>query len=202
MPVPEHLTHLQMHHEKEFIEEVCQMDVMKYVHKYLVAKGLVPSDLREFRNQLYTLWFELFKRLVQNDTCAFKHGFAGEIRGEEVVGFHNWITFLVEEKAGRADYHGFILPKSKTGKGAHPTGKEHILSCQLKWRGCLKPISSFLMGVSPEYEIALYTLVFYAGNDGLPVRMLIDGVECEVVVHRFRDRRGEKIGTVYVSIVN
>ena len=33
----------------------------------------------------------------------------GETRGGEVLGFHNWIQFYLQEKAGNVDYQGYIL---------------------------------------------------------------------------------------------
>jgi poly(U)-specific endoribonuclease len=36
--------------------------------------------------------------------------FVGETRGDsEVIGFHNWIQFYLQEKAGHVDYQGYIL---------------------------------------------------------------------------------------------
>ena len=35
--------------------------------------------------------------------------FVGETRGgKEVIGFHNWIQFYLQEKAGNVDYQGYI----------------------------------------------------------------------------------------------
>lgn len=43
------------------------------------------------------------------DSSAFEHVFVGETRGgEEVIGFHNWIQFYLQEKAGNVDYQGYI----------------------------------------------------------------------------------------------
>lgn len=36
--------------------------------------------------------------------------FVGETRGaKDVIGFHNWIQFYLQEKAGNVDYQGYIL---------------------------------------------------------------------------------------------
>ncbi|KAJ3120494.1 hypothetical protein HK100_012773 [Physocladia obscura] len=196
--IAEVMSQKRTNQQKQFIELVYSTPVMQYTHKYLIAKNLADHDPTRFKDQLYGIWFELYKRVVQNDTCAFEHTFAGEIRNNDVIGFHNWLTFVVEEKAGRADYRGYIKPKS--GKSL-PTGNEHVLSLQLSWKGDLKPVSSFLIGVSPEYELALYTLCFLVGKDGENVQLVIDGVECEVVVHRFTNHSGVKIGSAYVTIL-
>ena len=44
------------------------------------------------------------------DSSAFEHVFVGETRGaKDVIGFHNWIQFYLQEKAGNVDYQGYIL---------------------------------------------------------------------------------------------
>ena len=44
------------------------------------------------------------------DSSGFEHVFVGETRGDsEVIGFHNWIQFYLQEKAGHVDYQGYIL---------------------------------------------------------------------------------------------
>jgi len=42
------------------------------------------------------------------DSSGFEHVFVGEIKGEDVVGFHNWICFYLQEKSGNIDYHGYF----------------------------------------------------------------------------------------------
>ncbi|KAJ3331755.1 hypothetical protein HDU76_002311 [Blyttiomyces sp. JEL0837] len=173
--------------------------------------GKADSNYEIFLKEMKRVWFELYRRVVNNDSSAFEHTFVGEIKGSEVIGFHNWITFLREEKAHRADFRGFILPKNKSGVGAHPTGNEHVLSFQLSWKGDLKPVSTFLIGTSPEYEFALFTMVFLCSGTGVAglngggdgrERIEVDGVECDVVVHRFNSAyHGVRIGSSYVEII-
>ena len=44
------------------------------------------------------------------DSSGFEHVFVGETRGDsEVIGFHNWIQFYLQERAGYVDYQGYIL---------------------------------------------------------------------------------------------
>ena len=56
---------------------------------------------------------QLYRRTRETRECdssGFEHVFVGETRGEkEVIGFHNWIQFYLQEKAGHVDYQGYIL---------------------------------------------------------------------------------------------
>lgn len=42
------------------------------------------------------------------DSSGFEHVFVGETKsGTEIVGFHNWIQFYLQEKSGNLDYKGY-----------------------------------------------------------------------------------------------
>lgn len=42
------------------------------------------------------------------DSSGFEHVFVGETKsGTELVGFHNWIQFYLQEKNGNLDYKGY-----------------------------------------------------------------------------------------------
>lgn len=48
-------------------------------------------------------------RSKDTDSSGFEHVFVGETRGDkEVIGFHNWIQFYLQEKIGNVDYKGFM----------------------------------------------------------------------------------------------
>ena len=53
-----------------FLEEIMATPVMEYVHKYLVAKGLSPPSEVQFKRQLYSLWFRLYRRQTANDSSG------------------------------------------------------------------------------------------------------------------------------------
>lgn len=88
---------------------------MKLAHRYLNSKGKSPREMKDFKQQLYDLWFKLYRRTKGSralDSSGFEHVFVGETRGgTEVLGFHNWIQFYLQEKAGNVDYQGYILGK-------------------------------------------------------------------------------------------
>ena len=84
-----------------------------------------------------------------------------------MTGLHNWIRFYSEECKGAVDYRGYILPKKRLG-GEDADASGQLLSLQFAWtedgRTETKSVSSMLIGVSPEFEFALYTLCFMAGE--------------------------------------
>lgn len=69
----------------------------------------------------------------------------------------------LEEARGNLDYMGFILPRHKEYE--EPTGHERLVSIQFGWEGEVKNVSSIFVGTSPEFELALYTLCFHAGEE-------------------------------------
>ncbi|KAF7002839.1 hypothetical protein CFC21_018259 [Triticum aestivum] len=162
------VTQQDKHEEAAFIEEIARTAPIKYLHRYLVLKGVVSQDYDDFKAMLTSLWFNLYGR-CGNSSCssAFEHVFVGEIKeqrqGEtEVSGFHNWIQFYLEEAKGNVDYQGYIFPRRR---GESPDSETQLLTVQFEWHGVLKSVSSSLIGVSPEFELALYTLCFFMGGE-------------------------------------
>ena len=86
---------------------------MKKTQQYLVSKGKSSPDLMQFKRQLYDIWFRMYRRTKGSqalDSSGFEHVFVGETRNSKaVIGFHNWIQFYLQEKAGNVDYQGYIL---------------------------------------------------------------------------------------------
>ena len=62
------------------------------------------------------------------------------------------------------DYLGYIRPRMR-GSG-EPEAKDQLLTVQFSWFGEVKDQSSSFIGVSPCFELALYTLVYLAGQEG------------------------------------
>ena len=59
----------------------------------------------------------------RNDSSGFEHVFVGETRRtKEVIGFHNWIQFYLQEKRGNVDYMGHHARrwKNQVGLDTHP----------------------------------------------------------------------------------
>lgn len=180
-----------------------QTECIRYLHAFLlsqqkhhqIAKHVERDYNSGFRQQLKQLWFTGYKRSAHADSSSFEHAFVGEIKppktagdSPSVSGFHNWLMFLCEERRGRADYHGWIRPK-------HAVAHDPVVSVQLSWLGHLKPVSTLLVGASPECEVALYSALFFLGRDDAPVRTVLGSRPVAVVVHAFKG----KIGSAYID---
>ncbi|KAK8658252.1 hypothetical protein V6N13_036462 [Hibiscus sabdariffa] len=178
--------------QSAFIEEISRTAPIKYLHRYLSLKGIVSENYQDFKRMLTKLWFDLYGRGgTSGSSSAFEHVFVGEIkqRGEEeVTGFHNWLQFYLEEAKGRVDYQGYILPRRR---GETPDSETQLLTIQFEWNGVLKAVSSTLVGVSPEFELALYTLCLFVGGEDNHVQL--GPYSVNIKCYRF----GDKIGSVF-----
>lgn len=179
-----------------------QTGPMQFCHKYCCANkpGEVPSDVGEFKKLLNRIWFDLYyrERGGRPDSSGFEHVFVGEIRDEKVSGFHNWIRFYMEERKGNVDYKGYIKPRSRNN--ARTNGDDNILTLQFTWNGYEKFVGTNFIGVSPEFEMALYTMCFLVGENVTSVELSTetDYFELEVKVHT---KARNKIGTSYVEVI-
>jgi len=195
--VAETVTAEESRENRAFIDALMETAPMKYLHNYLAEKKLAPRSLQEFKALLDRIWFSLFRRETANDSSGFEHVFVGEERDGKIIGFHNWIQFFIEELKKNVDYYGYVLPKRRN---AHlPDGHDPIVSVQFSWKGELKNVSTILIGASPEFEIALYTLMFLASGEETEV--VFGGTT--VVLHCFKinTRAGQFLGTCYPDLV-
>jgi hypothetical protein len=62
------------------------------------------------------------------------------------------------------DYLGYIRPRMRSS--GQPEAKDQLVTVQFSWFGEVKDQSSSFIGVSPCFELALYTLVYLAGQEG------------------------------------
>lgn len=191
------------HHEKKenwrFLRTIMQTAPMQFCHKYCVANGSnVPKDRDEFMKLLYRTWFELYTRQrggEGKDSSGFEHVFVGEIKDSKVSGFHNWIYFYLEEKKGAVDYRGYIKPRSRNQ--AQTNDDDHVLTLQFNWKGVEKSVGTSFIGVSPEFEMALYTICFLVGEDEnvIDLNTGTDEFKLNCKVYKF----GNKISTSFVE---
>jgi poly(U)-specific endoribonuclease len=190
--------------EAHFLSAVLETPCGLYLHKYLVAKGKAPADKASFRTLLHDTWFGLYRREKENDSSGFEHVFTGEIsheaEGLKVSGLHNWIQLYLEEKAGRLDYQGFIKPKRNAVGISNSSTMQQFINLQFKWgpQGqppCLKPESSSFIGVSPEFELAIYSLAFFLGKEKDVVQ--VGPYKVGITVYNFTSRGKRYIGSAF-----
>lgn len=80
-----------------------------------------------------------------------------------------------------------------------PDKDDQVLSIQFSWKGSVKPIGSTFIGVSPEFEFALYTVIFLLSEERVTHETVkIDEYELQMVVWR----HGHHIGTAYPVLLS
>ncbi|NWU70777.1 ENDUA protein, partial [Pterocles burchelli] len=180
-----------------FLDAILATEVMKLAHEYLLKKNLAKPSLADFKRQLYDIWFQLYARKEGDrpDSCGFEHVFVGETRRKQILGLHNWVQFYLQEKRNQIDYKGYVARKNTT----RPDKDDQVLSIQFSWKGSVKPIGSTFIGVSPEFEFALYTVIFLLDEEKVKhERVKIEEYELQIVVCR----HGRHIGTAYPVLLS
>ncbi|XP_031568545.1 poly(U)-specific endoribonuclease-B-like isoform X1 [Actinia tenebrosa] len=139
-----------------FLTVIMGTKPIKALHKYLVLRRKAPTSESSFKHTLKVMWFYFYRRKAYRDSSGFEHVFLGEIktkkRATKTSGFHNWLQFYLEEKQNSVNYYGFFRVKKNTAPVQ--------VKLQLSWHNYLKPVTSFFLGTSPEFEIGLYTACF------------------------------------------
>ncbi|XP_043979377.1 poly(U)-specific endoribonuclease-A [Gambusia affinis] len=166
----ESFTAQQLTEQETFLKEtMLNTELGRELFVFLYTKGVYKSEA-EFIQDLKNMWFGLYSRNNgAMDSSGFEHIFAGEIKGGKVSGFHNWIQFYLLEKQGKLNYysHSFDGPWS---------GYPDVLGLQFKWDGYYKQVGSAVIGSSPEFDFALYTLCYIA-RPGKYCRLSLGGKE-------------------------
>ncbi|XP_043943180.1 poly(U)-specific endoribonuclease-like [Protopterus annectens] len=91
------------------------------------------------------------------------------------------------------------LKSIKTYEGEIPDEDDQVLSLQFSWKELVKPIGSSFIGVSPEFEFAVYTVVFLMSNEKVTRAVVrVEEYELELVVYR----HGKYIGTSYPVLLS
>ncbi|CAI5652660.1 poly(U)-specific endoribonuclease-C [Oreochromis niloticus] len=128
--------------------------------------------------------------IISLDSSGFEHVFVGETKsGTEIIGFHNWVQFYLQEKNQHLDYKGY-----KAREHDLPDQDDHVLNLQFSWNGVVMPVGSGFIGTSPEFEMAVFTIVFLMNTErSTTVVVNIDQCQMELVVIR----HGRSLGTAY-----
>ncbi|KAL6478988.1 hypothetical protein MHYP_G00124210 [Metynnis hypsauchen] len=195
--VAEKVTSEEVTENNAFLDAILETAVMKRAHQYLVKKGKSQSNLRQFKSQLYYMWFRLYHRERNGgeDSSGFEHVFVGETKfGNEIMGLHNWVQFYLQEKQHLLDYKGY-----KARHNDMPDEDDHVLNVQFSWHGLVKPVGSTFIGVSPEFEMAIFTILFLTSTEKTTIAVVnMAEYQLEMVVHR----HGRSIGTSYPKLLS
>ncbi|CAG8681935.1 1163_t:CDS:2 [Funneliformis caledonium] len=198
--IPEEVDTHELSENQAFLKACLQTAPMIYTLNYLKAKGLFQGTEAAFEKALDKIWFKLYRREgVGKDSSAFEHVFVGEVRNGEAKAFHNWITLYFYEKTGKIDYEGFVPSR---GRNEKPDPTAHIIPIRFTFKGALKPFSTSFIGTSPEFELAMYTMLFYLGRQDTKARL--DDINLNIKIYPFFEKDGDGtklIGSAFPEIV-
>jgi len=200
----EYMSNTERQEIHTFLKAIMQTPCMQFCHKYCIAnasnyeEGTIPTSIEGFQKLLHKLWFDLYHRSRggRADSSGFEHVFVGEEKNGQISGFHNWIQFYIEEKKGNVDYRGYIKPKGVSARDDVTNDNDHILSLQFSWKGVEKFVGTSFVGVSPEFEMAVYTLCFLVGEENNYLTLDTGDDVFELNIKCFSMARG-KIGTAF-----
>jgi len=195
----ERVTSSERRENRDFLDAIMETAPMQFCHKYLHKKepSKVPGDIDGFKKVLNDIWFDLYRRERggPSDSSGFEHVFVGEIKNEKISGFHNWIQFYREEQKGTLDYRGYIKPRNHSE--AETDSDDALLTLQFEWKGVEKSVGTSFIGVSPEFEMALYTLCFLLGEEDNEVTLRTHGSDEFLLNIKCYTYARDKIGTAY-----
>ncbi|XP_064162111.1 uridylate-specific endoribonuclease A [Anguilla rostrata] len=152
----ERFSSAQLAEQDTFLREaISNTEIGQELYTFFHSKGFYSSEA-EFIYDLKMMWFGLYSRNNNaKDSSGFEHIFAGEVKNGKVSGFHSWIQFYRLEKKGLMNYY------SHSFDGPWTTFPD-ILGMQFNWDGYFKQVGSAIIGSSPEFDFALYSLCYIA----------------------------------------
>ncbi|CAB4390140.1 hypothetical protein RhiirA1_412783 [Rhizophagus irregularis] len=198
--IPEEVDTHELEENRAFIKACLETSPMIYTYNYLKAKNKIKGSMADFEKQLHKIWFDLYRREGEDDSSAFEHVFVGEVRDGEAKAFHNWITFYFNEKVGKIDYEGFV--SNKKNRNEEPDPNSHVIEIRFSFEGAKKPFSTSFVGTSPEFELSMYTLLYYIGKEN--TKVTFDDVNLNIKVFPFFEKggHGERlIGSAFPMVV-
>nr|XP_002124119.3 poly(U)-specific endoribonuclease-like [Ciona intestinalis] len=135
--------------QDNFLDLFVETAVGARLYDFLQSKNLAGcADIATFKDYLKRMWFGFYSR--QNnamDTSGFEHVFVGEIKTNQVSGFHNWVELYSREQDASLNYYGYVGMTEPNLYGVH-----------FSWDGYMKGLSGSSIGTSPEMDLALFTL--------------------------------------------
>lgn len=163
--VQETVSAAQRDEQRAFLAEACKTPCMQFAFQWLVENSTMRvTSMSQFQEMLADIWFKLYRRDGHQDSSGFEHVFCGEVDEGQVKGMHNFVQIYIEEQRGNFNYTGYLPLRSPGSPSGPPPPAQQLLTIRFDWNNVTKPASSILVGVSPEFELALYTMLFIAGE--------------------------------------
>ncbi|XP_054772554.2 uridylate-specific endoribonuclease-like isoform X1 [Lytechinus pictus] len=162
---------------EEFLDAVFESDVMTATTDFFIDKGQF-IDETEYREWAKMVWFGNYSRKESDpffDSSGFEHVFMGETKSSSVSGFHNWLRFYFQEKEDQLDYYGYVRENFPDQMGLN-----------FVWKGAVKELGSVIIGSSPEFEFAMFSLCFRI-KGGSQCEFTLDGSPSKIQTYKIRD---------------
>lgn len=169
--VPEVVSPDELSEQATFLAAIYDTPCIQFAHQWLLANSHTSAETAEdFQQALHDIWFRLYSRDASRDSSAFEHVFIGELDDGKVKGLHNFYQVYVEEKRANFNYIGYLDPRGAPSSYPPPTTQQFI-TVRFEWLGQVKPVSSMFVGPSPEFEFALYTMLFLTGTQSVEITL-------------------------------
>lgn len=167
--VPEVVSHDERGEEDAFLAAICETPCIRFAYEWLAANSNMRcGSMHEFAEMLKRMWFEQYSRDGSRDSSGFEHVFCGEIDDGQVKGLHNFVQVFVEEARRNFNYKGYLDIRGEPCYQPPPPNQQ-MITIRFDWLGKTKSVSSMFVGPSPEFEIALYTMMYVACREELEV---------------------------------
>ncbi|CAI2314513.1 unnamed protein product [Caenorhabditis sp. 36 PRJEB53466] len=174
----------------KFLDVVLESNPMKELYNWFKAKGHpIAATPASFRFWIGQLWFSHYSRaLGRPDTSGFEHVFIGEAKNGEISGMHNWVRFytLENNRTENFDYKGFTIKRFNI-----------MAALKFTWDGLLKRAGSILIGTSPEFDMALYTMCFLSRRGRETCDVELDGCPLQITSFEIMQQNKVYIGSIY-----
>lgn len=196
----EAVTAEEQHEMNNFLRLVMKTPHMRYAHKVLVAWGKADPDPNKFAAQVFEIWFTQYRLQGRGplSSSGFEHVFVGEEKDSSIVGLHNWIQFVREEKVGRINYRGYV--------GSLDRDDDRVVSVRFDWGDGdadveSKSVSTFLVGTSVAFEFSMLTLAFlgFDGEAKIPGIWFGDLGPYQITTYSWSTRLGKVVRTAFVE---
>ncbi|XP_063973604.1 endoribonuclease CG2145-like isoform X3 [Diachasmimorpha longicaudata] len=161
--------------ENLLLDTFLNTDVMLTAMKWLASKYYIEPDDFEMKDTLRHMWLTK----IDGATSGFERIFLAELYpGPSFIGAQNWIYFASKEPSREINYMGYTEERALAEKAM-------LLKINVKMGDAVKQNVTMLVGTSPELEMSLYTVCFYARpNDICPVSL--GGTKFYLYTHSFR----------------